>query len=278
MEASDHNPTAAAHSVPNNPTPASENATEAQEQTLCSHPIEEWIAPYHSYFGKAGPSEYGGTYTVYFFPNHSLTAHQDFLGFNIIGAHRSSSYEAVLPAEKLAQVRRDPGVEKVLEGCPGSWRYSDRKNENEIARAMLESDKPEAATMMFFGDSSAPMNIASTETELEPQRDSQEWVSPYRPYDGNQGPCQRYDRYIVEFFQGHTLEKHRERVGAYVGGIFCGFWYQGILSEDVRERVRRDPGVSVVQQCGPASWGHGVKKRSLIHHLKAPLPGSYLPA
>lgn len=139
------NSTASAHLVPSTPSPSSEDSPAAKGQPLSTHTAEEWTAPYHSYSGSADPSHYGGAYTVYFFPNYTHVAHQEFLGSKIEGTHCSGSYEAVLNAEKLQLVRRDPDVKRVWEGCPADWRWL--ANENEKALAMLKSDQTEAVTM-----------------------------------------------------------------------------------------------------------------------------------
>lgn len=227
-----------------------------------THPAKEWIAPYHTYSGSSQLSEHAGTYTVHFLSNHTLAAHEEFLGFKVEGTHRGASYEAILLPDRRDQVRRDPGVEKILEGCPAHWRRE--ANNNEAARAMLESDREEDSMVKISGHATTtiPKNIVSkdasaTQKEFSVQKPiiGQEWIAPYRPYDGSQGPCRRYDRYTVNFFEGHTVAKHEEIVqgiGRQGGGQG---WYQRILSEEERERVRRDPGVASVVQCGPAYWG-----------------------
>jgi hypothetical protein len=81
---------------------------------------------------------------------------------------------------------------------------------------------------------------------------AEQYVAPFFPYHGV--PLNPY-RYMVTFYKGHTLEKHWQAIGIKFGTDWSGDWYSATLSDDQRERVRRDPGVKEVRQYGQAEWG-----------------------
>ena len=87
------------------------------------------------------------------------------------------------------------------------------------------------------------MAMASTSSPTE-------YIAPYVPADESIIP----DRYLVILSDGHTFEKHCEAVGEQLDVFYQGGFYSGTLTEDQRERSRRDPGVEKVIQYIDSEW------------------------
>ena len=80
-----------------------------------------------------------------------------------------------------------------------------------------------------------------------------EWVAPLiPPATTPRDPL----RYVVDFFPGYTFEEHCKYLGQRPpASIPHGHWYQGRFADlEILERVRRDPGVKVVEKTGNAHF------------------------
>lgn len=92
----------------------------------------------------------------------------------------------------------------------------------------------------------------STQEYSHQDVDITEYVAPYYP---NEGVPRKPNRYLVTFFKEHTLDKHRDAIGEHIRVAFSSSWYSATLTDEKRERIRRDPGVKDVRQIGSAEWG-----------------------
>jgi hypothetical protein len=95
-----------------------------------------------------------------------------------------------------------------------------------------------------------PKQVATTE-----EQKMEEYVAPFTSHPESTTPW----RYYVVFRSGHTAEAHAKAMGE--KGIELGaphptgLW-SGTMTDEYRERLRRDPGVEmVIQYCGSGEWG-----------------------
>ena len=95
-------------------------------------------------------------------------------------------------------------------------------------------------------------NEAAAQAPNEGTEGSSEYIAPFYPYHGIP---RRPNRYMVTLKKSHTTEKHCEVIGERIRASDTGGWYSATLSNELRERVRRDPGVVEVTQYGTAEWG-----------------------
>jgi hypothetical protein len=59
----------------------------------------------------------------------------------------------------------------------------------------------------------------------------------------------------VTLQKGYTAAKHWEAIGEDLGVTVTGGWYSARISDEQRERIRRDPGVKEITQYGRVIWG-----------------------
>jgi hypothetical protein len=76
------------------------------------------------------------------------------------------------------------------------------------------------------------------------------------PLEGMDNHDKYPDEYVVIFHKNHTLEQHSDTIGYNVSSLpgfsRYGFGYGAIMDDKIRdERVRRDPGVRMVETDGP---------------------------
>lgn len=83
---------------------------------------------------------------------------------------------------------------------------------------------------------------------------SSECVAPYEQWPGVSAAP---NRYLVLLHDGYTNKRHKAVIGEGLstgqsGPSFSS--YVGTLTDDMRERVRRDPGVKKITQFGDDQW------------------------
>ena len=86
------------------------------------------------------------------------------------------------------------------------------------------------------------------------QEHPEEYVAPFEACPESTTPW----RYYVIFREGHTPEAHAKAIGEKEIALFApdpiGPW-SGTMTDEYRERVRRDPGVErVIQYSGEGEW------------------------
>lgn len=100
--------------------------------------------------------------------------------------------------------------------------------------------------------------------------DTTDHLAPYEPLPSD---LPATNRYLVRFNEGHSIEEHFGFLGAPLGDVqYQHLEYQAELSEELRDRVRKDAGVKeVVQQTADMARDSTYKNRSVITY-----PGSHL--
>nr|OQO04078.1 hypothetical protein B0A51_17939 [Rachicladosporium sp. CCFEE 5018] len=180
-------------------------------------------------------------YWVIFKPGHTLTGH-----FAAVGNHFDTQspydygYYAKLSPELFEAVRRDPGVETIVDdpllGEGGSF----GPTEEELEEARLADEEKERAAK---GES-----VPAAES-------SRDAPAAYQAlYHQQESPLE--DHYMIAFRSGHTLAAHFASVGKdfrIQGELDEGYYAK--LDRELFEAVRRDPGVELVEDDSLGEFG-----------------------